>query len=260
MHTLLSSKIAFITSILVMFSTIIGSSFIYFFKNNSNLKYHNIFLGFTAGVMISSSIWSLLIPATQFSNNKIQNLLNITLGFLLGALFTKLLDKFISFILIKKNISIYQKNKILIILSSTVRNTIEGISIGIAFSLSGISNFSINLAGAIALSISMALQNFPEGFSISMYLKNEKNSNLKSFFLASIPGCFEPIGCLFGVFLSTKILNTLPLMLSFAAGSIILTVMEEVIPNYTSSKSKTNGTFGFIFGFILLLMLDIILK
>lgn len=260
MNTILSSKIALITSIFVMFSTIIGASCVFFIKDRLNIKYYNVFLGFTAGVMISSSIWSLLIPATEFSDNKINNLLKITLGFLMGALFSKLIDKFISYIMVKNNLPICKKNKLLIVSSSALRNTIEGISIGIAFSLSGLSNYSGNLAGAIALSISMALQNFPEGFSISMYLRNEKTKNSKSFLLASIPGLFEPLGCLIGILLSTKIINLLPIMLSFAAGSIILVVMEEVIPNYTSSKSKTNGTIGFILGFILLLMLDIILK
>lgn len=248
-------ELALITSILVMNSTIIGSSCIFFIKNKLTMKYYNIFLGFTAGVMIASAIWSLLIPATEFSNNKIDSLIKITIGFLIGALFSKLIDKIISNLVIKNNLPIHIKNKILIVLSSALRNTIEGISIGIAFS----SN-STNLAGAIALAISMALQNFPEGFSISMYFKNEKTSNVKSFFLASIPGFFEPIGCLIGIFLSTKIVNFLPLILSFAAGSIILVVLEEIIPNYTSTKSKTKGSIGFMLGFLLLLMLDIVLK
>lgn len=257
-----SLKSTLISTSIAMISTILGSSCIFFVRKNLNIKHYKIFLGFMSGMMISSAIWSLLIPATELYNNKVSNLFLITIGFLLGTLSFKLIDKLISSIMIKNNspISSSMKKKTLIILSSALRNTIEGISIGIAFSLSSIQGSLGSLAGAITLSLSMALQNFPEGLSLSIPLKNERISTIKSFLLASIPGLLEPIGGIIGVVLSNKIQPLLPLILSFAAGAIIIVVINELIPEFNSENSNKHGTIGFILGFILLLMLDIILK
>jgi Predicted divalent heavy-metal cations transporter len=248
-------------TIFAMFSTILGSSCIFFVKNSLNIKCYKIFLGFTAGIMISSSIWSLIIPATELSENKLNNLLGISLGFILGAILLKLLDKLISNIILRINlpVTLSARKKFLLILSSALRNLIEGISIGIAFSLTKSENLG-SFAGAIALSLSMVLQNFPEGFALSIPFKNEKYSNLKSFFIGSIPGLLEPIGGIIGVLLSTILVSYMPIILAFAAGTIIITVVDEIIPEYNSSSYKNFGTIGFVFGFLLLLMLDIILK
>ncbi|HJC99665.1 MAG TPA: ZIP family metal transporter [Candidatus Dwaynia gallinarum] len=262
MYTFSSLKLTLISTTIAMISTILGASCVLFIKNNLSIKYYKIFLGFTAGMMISSSIWSLLIPATELSDNKLTNLFSITLGFILGALSFKLTDKFISSIILKNNlpISMSLKKKSLIILSSALRNMIEGISIGIAFSLSSSQNLTGSLAGAITLSIAMVLQNFPEGFSLSIPLKNERISTLKSFVIGSIPGLLEPLGGILGIILANKIVSLLPFILSFAAGTIIIVVIDELIPECNSNKSKNHGTIGFILGFILLLMLEIILN
>src|SRR5699024_9470930 len=126
-------------------------------------------------------------------------------------------------------ISMSLKKKSLIILSSALRNMIEGISIGIAFSLSSSQNLTGSLAGAITLSIAMVLQNFPEGFSLSIPLKNERISTLKSFVIGSIPGLLEPLGGILGIILANKIVSLLPFILSFAAGTIIIVVIDELI-------------------------------
>ena len=236
-----------------MISTILGALCIFFVKNNLNKKYYKMFLGFISGMMISSSIWSLLIPATKILENKFNNLVYISAGFLIGALSFKFIDKFILSIVMKNNFNVSSSliRKSLIILSSSLRNLIEGISIGIAFSLSNGS-----LAGALTLSSAMVLQNFPEGFSLSIPLKNAGLSKFKSFAIASIPGIVEPIG---GV-LSNKIALLMPIILSFTAGSIITVVVDEIIPDYNNKRNSTHGTLGFTFGFILLLMLDILIK
>lgn len=262
MSNFLSLNLTIISTTIAMLSTILGSSCVLFSKNNLNINYYKIFLGFTSGMMISSSIWSLLIPATELLNNNSINIFSITFGFISGTLSLKSIDKFISSIISKNKltISLSLKKKYLIILSSALRNLIEGISIGIAFSLINFQNLNGSLGGAITLSISMALQNFPEGFSLSMPLKNENISHLKSFFIGSIPGFLEPIGGFLGILLSNKIINFLPFILSFAAGAIIIVVVDELIPEYSTGKYKNHGTLGFILGFILLLILEILLK
>lgn len=250
-----------ISTFIAMISTILGSSCILCIKDNLNLKYYKLFLGFTSGIMISSSIWSLLIPATELSTTKLNSLMGISLGFILGTVCFKLIDKLISSLIMKGNlpIPIESKKNWLIVLSATLRNLIEGISIGIAFSLSNNVNLG-SLSGAIALSCSMALQNFPEGFALAIPFKNYGIPKYKSIMFGSIPGFLEPIGGIIGVFLANKLIFALPVILSFAAGSIITTVIDEIIPRYTSSSDKNYGTIGFTLGFLLLLMLDIFLK
>lgn len=256
-----SLNLTIISTIIAMLSTILGSSCVLFSKNNLNINYHKIFLGFTSGMMISSSIWSLLLPATELLNNTV-NIFSIIFGFILGTLSLKLIDKFMSSIISKNKLPISSslKKKYLIILSSALRNLIEGISIGIAFSLISLQNLNGSLGGAVTLSISMILQNFPEGFSLSLPLKNENISSVKSFFIGSIPGILEPIGGILGIILSNKIMNFLPFILSFAAGAIIIVVVDELIPEYSSGKCKNYGSLGFVLGFILLLILETLLK
>mgnify|MGYP003369095411 CR=1 FL=1 len=252
-----SFNLTIISTIIAMISTILGALCIFFVKNNLNKKYYKMFLGFISGMMISSSIWSLLIPATKILENKFNNLVYISAGFLIGALSFKFIDKFILSIVMKNNFNVSSSliRKSLIILSSSLRNLIEGISIGIAFSLSNGS-----LAGALTLSSAMVLQNFPEGFSLSIPLKNAGLSKFKSFAIASIPGIVEPIGGVLGIILSNKIALLMPIILSFTAGSIITVVVDEIIPDYNNKRNSTHGTLGFTFGFILLLMLDILIK
>ncbi len=254
-------KLTLISTLIAMLSTMLGSICILFVKDNLNIKHYKLFLGFTSGIMISSSIWSLLIPATEISTSKLNSLLGISLGFIFGAICFKLLDRLISSIIMKGNlpISLPIKKNGLIVISAALRNLIEGISIGIAFSLS--SDVSLgNLAGAIALSASMALQNFPEGFALAIPFKNQGVSKYKSILCGSIPGILEPIGGIIGVLLASKLVFALPTILSFAAGAIITTVVDEIIPEYNMHSNKNYGTIGFTAGFLLLLLLDIILK
>lgn len=261
MTTISFFKLTIISTLIAMTSTILGASCILCIKDDLNLKYYKLFLGFTSGIMISSSIWSLLIPATELSSTKLNSLIGISIGFILGTVCFKLIDKFISSLIMKGNLPIPLKSKknSLIVLSAALRNLIEGISIGIAFSLSNDGNLG-SLAGAIALSGSMALQNFPEGFAIAIPFKNQETSKYKAVMFGSIPGFLEPIGGIIGVFLASKLIFALPTILAFAAGSVITTVVDEIIPEYNLNSDKNYGTIGFALGFLLLLMLDIILK
>lgn len=261
MYNFYSINLTLISTTLAMLSAIFGSSLVLFSKNKLNKKYYKIFLGFTSGMMISSSILSLLIPSFNLLNNH-NDIYYIIIGLIIGSFSLKSIDQLISLIIYKNNLNIKLslKRKYLIIFSSSFRNLIEGISIGIAFSLITLQSLDNTLSSAIILSASMILQNIPEGFSLSMPLKNENISSYKSFFLGSIPGFFEPIGGIIGIILSNKIIKILPFILSIAAGSIITVVYSELIPEYSKGKFKKYGTIGFILGFVLLLILEIIFK
>ncbi len=257
-----SFNLTIISTTIIMFSTIFGALCVFFVKRNINTKYYKLFLGFMSGMMISSSIWSLLIPATGLSHNKFNNIVYITIGFLTGTLSFKFIDKIILLIVSKNNLNLSSslRKTSLIILSSSLRNLIEGVSIGIAFSLINNNNLTGSLAGALTLSIAMILQNFPEGFSFSIVLKNEGMSKFKSFIIGALPGIVEPIGGILGIMLSNKIIFILPIILSFTAGSIITVVVDEIIPEYNNKGNSLHGTLGFTFGFIILLILDIVTK
>ena len=240
--------------------TLLGALMVCFFKE-VNKKALNTILGFSAGVMIAASFWSLLLPSIDLS----QELGYISwvlpaLGFIFGGLFVLLSDKFLDKTLSNKSDvnKASLKRSILLVSAITLHNIPEGMSIGVAFGgiSSGVSGMT--LIGAIMLAIGIGIQNFPEGAAVSLPLRKEGFSRRKSFFIGQASALVEPISAVIGVVLVLAIRSILPILLSFAAGAMITVASRELLPE-SISENKNLSTLGLISGFVLMMVLDVAL-
>lgn len=241
--------------------TALGALVVCFFKN-INKKVLNTILGFSAGVMIAASFWSLLAPSIDlsFELGYIAWILP-AFGFIVGGLFVLLSDKFLDRVLKgKKNLrsAISLKRSILLISAITIHNIPEGMAVGVAFGgiASGVPGMT--LIGAIMLAIGIGIQNFPEGAAVSLPLRNEGFSRFKSFMLGQASALVEPISAVIGVVLVLTIRSILPFLLAFAAGAMIAVAARELLPE-SVKENKNLATLGLIFGFTLMMILDVAL-
>ena len=244
--------------------TTLGSAMVFLMKNKINNKIEKILLGFASGVMVAASVWSLLIPSIDMA--KSQNIIEwlpATLGFIFGIIFLLLLDNIIPHLHIKSKEVEGPKSKLekttMMILAVTLHNIPEGMAVGVTIAGAINGDGIITMAGAIALSIGIAIQNFPEGAIISMPLKEEGNSKTKSFIYGTLSGIVEPIGGIITILLTSIVVPLLPYLLSFAAGAMIYVVVEELIPESQVGKHSNLGTIGFSLGFIIMMILDVAL-
>lgn len=244
--------------------TTLGSAMVFFMKNKMNEKIEKILLGFASGVMVAASVWSLLIPSIDMAEEqKIISWLPATVGFILGIIFLLVLDNIIPHLHLKSNEPEGLKSKLkkttMMVLAVTLHNIPEGMAVGVALAGAISGNSTISMASAIALSIGIAIQNFPEGAIISMPLKEEGNSKTKSFLYGTITGVVEPIGGIITILLTSLVVPILPYLLSFAAGAMIYVVVEELIPSSQVGKHSNLGTIGFSVGFMIMMILDVAL-
>lgn len=195
--------------------TTLGSAMVFFMKNKMNNKVEKLLLGFASGVMIAASIWSLIIPSIDMA--KEQNVISwipATIGFLLGILFLLVLDSIIPHLHLNSNKPEGLKAKLqkttMMVLAVTLHNIPEGMAIGVVFAGAISGNSGITMAGAIALAIGIAIQNFPEGAIISMPLKSEGTSKLKAFLYGTLSGIVEPIGAIITIALTSLVVPILP--------------------------------------------------
>lgn len=240
--------------------TLLGALMVCFFKE-VNKKALNTILGFSAGVMIAASFWSLLLPSIELSEELGYIAWGLpALGFILGGLFVLLSDKFLDKTLSDKN-SIKKdslKRSILLVSAITLHNIPEGMSIGVAFGgiSSGVSGMT--LIGAIMLAVGIGIQNFPEGAAVSLPLRKEGFSRKKSFFIGQASALVEPISAVIGVILVLAVRSILPILLSFASGAMITVASRELLPE-SISENKNLSTLGLISGFVLMMVLDVAL-
>lgn len=242
--------------------TALGALMVCFFKN-INKKVLNTILGFSAGVMLAASFWSLLSPAIELSNELgyIAWLLP-TIGFAVGGLFVLFSDRFLDKVL-KNNRSLKSadslKRSILLVSAITVHNIPEGMAVGVAFGgiASGVPG--VTLIGAVMLALGIGIQNFPEGTAISIPLRREGMSRKKAFFYGQLSGIVEPISGVIGALIVLKIRFLLPFLLAFAAGAMIYVVVEELIPESQTNKKKELMALFTLIGFIVMMILDVAL-
>lgn len=244
--------------------TILGSAMVFIMKDVINEKIEKLLLGFASGVMIAASIWSLLIPSINMSEQQfIASWIPASIGFMFGILFLLALDSFIPHLHLKSNkpegIETKFRKTTMMLLAVTLHNIPEGMAVGITFVGALVGNIGISLAGAFSLAIGMAIQNFPEGAIVSMPLRNQGVTKLKAFFYGSLTGIVEPIGAIITILLTDVIVPILPYILSFAAGAMIYVVVEELIPESQNGKHSNIGTIGLAIGFVLMMILDIAL-
>ena len=254
----------FIGLLIPFLGTTLGAAMVFLMRNKLNEKVEKVLLGFASGVMVAASIWSLLIPSIYMA--KEQNIiawLPATVGFVLGIVFLLILDNIIPHLHIKSKEPEGLKSKLgksaMMVLAVTLHNIPEGMAVGVALAGAISGNSSITMMGAIALSIGIAIQNFPEGAIISMPLKEEGNTKSKSFIYGALSGIVEPIFGGLTILLTSLVVPILPYLLSFAAGTMIYVVVEELIPESQVGKHSNLGTIGFACGFILMMILDVAL-
>ncbi|NVK05896.1 MAG: ZIP family metal transporter [Flavobacteriia bacterium] len=247
------------------FLTALGASTVFFFKTASR-KWLDGMLGFTGGVMIAASYWSLLAPAIEMSEKQGDiPWLAPAIGFGSGALFLFLLDKFVPHLHInfkKEESEGVQTNwhkTTLLVLAITLHNIPEGLAVGVAFGAVAAGIDGAEIGAAVALAIGIGLQNFPEGIAVSMPLKRQGVSSRKSFWYGQLSAIVEPVAGVVGALAVLYATPILPYALAFAAGAMIYVVIEEVVPESQRDKYTDISTLGFIGGFLVMMILDVAL-
>lgn len=248
--------------------TALGASLVFFFRG-INRNMYVLMLGFAAGVMIAASVWSLLIPALNMA--EAQDMipwLVVSIGFLIGTLFLYISDKVIPHIHfgdkhLREGIRVPLPRSVLLVFSITLHNIPEGLAVGVAFGAVNLVGDSTQaLMAAIAVAIGIGIQNFPEGAAVSIPLRQEGISRRKSFFYGQASALVEPVAAVLGALLVTSMTVFLPYALAFAAGAMIYVVVEELIPEAQDKNMENQehvATFGFIIGFMIMMILDVAL-
>jgi len=244
--------------------TSLGSACVFFMRREMNQKVQRALTGFAGGVMVAASIWSLLIPAMEQSQSKGRfAFLPAAIGFWLGILFLLLLDSVTPHLhqLASKpeGPRTRMSRTTMMLLAVTIHNIPEGMAVGVVYAGMLAHSADITIGGALALSIGIAIQNFPEGAIISMPLHAEGQSRPKAFWLGVLSGAVEPVAGLITVLLSGLLVPAMPYLLSFAAGAMIYVVVEELIPEMSSGEHSNIGVVMFALGFTLMMALDVAL-
>ncbi len=244
--------------------TTLGASMVFFMRKEMNVRVQKALLGFASGVMIAASIWSLLIPAIEMSEEQSKVAwFPAAVGFLLGIGFLLLLDTLTPHMHLTEEEPEGMKSNLkkttMLVLAVTLHNIPEGMAVGVTFAGVITGNTSITLAAAFVLSIGIAIQNFPEGAIISMPLRGEGISRSKAFLYGTASGIVEPIAAILTILLTGLVVPILPYLLAFAAGAMIYVVVEELIPESQAGKHTNIGTIGVAIGFVMMMVLDVAL-
>ena len=244
--------------------TALGAGCVLFMRKGLNETVQRALTGFAAGVMVAASIWSLLIPAMdQASSMEKWAFVPAVAGFWIGILFLLLLDKLIPHLHMNSEEAEGPKSglskSIMLVLAVVLHNIPEGMAVGVVFAGWQTGNEGLTLSGAIALSIGIAIQNFPEGAIISMPLRSEGMSKKKSFLYGMLSGAVEPVGAALTILAASFVVPVLPYLLSFAAGAMMYVVVEELIPEMSEGNHSNIGTILFAVGFTLMMTLDVAL-
>lgn len=245
--------------------TALGASFVFLFKTVNRAVFDGM-LGFTGGVMVAASYWSLLAPSIELAENSgVVPWIPAAVGFAGGALFLFALDKVLPHLHInfqhneKEGIKTEWHRSTLLVLAITLHNIPEGLAVGVLFGGVAAGFDGATLGGAIALAIGIGIQNFPEGIAVSMPLRRQGLSRWKSFNYGQLSAIVEPFAAALGAWAVMTFQPILPYALAFAAGAMIYVVVEEVIPETQRDKYTDVATLGFIGGFIVMMVLDVAL-
>lgn len=256
-------KAALFATLFTWFLTAAGASLVFFFKN-MHRKWFDGMLGFTGGVMVAASFWSLLAPAIEMTAGEgFAKVVPAAIGFGVGALFLHLLDKLTPHLHInfKKENAEGPKTdwhrSTLLVLAITLHNIPEGLAVGVLFGAAALGMDGATVGGAVALAIGIGIQNFPEGLAVSMPLRRQGVSRGRSFWFGQLSAVVEPIAGVIGALAVMQMQPILPYALAFAAGAMIYVVVEEVIPETQLDKYTDFATLGFIGGFLVMMSLDV---
>lgn len=244
--------------------TALGAACVFFMRNELRPAVQKIFLGFASGVMVAASVWSLLIPAMDMSEGMGKlAFFPAAAGFLLGIGFLLFMDHAVPHLHMGSEHSegpeVPLKKTTMLVLAVTLHNIPEGLSAGAVFAGVLAGNSTVTMAGAFALSVGIALQNFPEGAIISLPLRGEGESRGKAFFYGALSGAVEPAAAALTLLFSAWVSPVLPYLLAFAAGAMLYVVVEELIPEASEGEHSNVGTIAFAVGFVLMMILDVAL-
>ena len=247
-----------------LLGTMIGAAFVFLMKDEMSPRVQKSLLGFASGVMVAASVWSLLIPAMEMEADEGKwAVLPAAGGFLLGIGFLLLLDELTPHLHIgtekPEGLRSRLSRTAMLALAVTIHNLPEGMAVGVVFAGAEGGIGGLSLASALAVSIGIAIQNIPEGAIISMPMRAEGNSRWRFFIIGSLSGAVEPVGALAVVLLASLITPALPYFLAFAAGAMFYVVVEELIPEASEGEHSNLSTIGFAFGFVLMMVLDVVM-
>lgn len=244
--------------------TTLGAAGVFFMKKKMNLNVQKALTGFAAGVMVAASIWSLLVPAMNQAEEMGRfAFIPAVAGFWIGIFFLLLLDHVIPHLHINSEKAegprSQWKKTTMLVLTVALHNIPEGMAVGVVYAglLSG--NTQITIMGALALSIGIAIQNFPEGAIISMPLRATGMKKERAFIYGVLSGVVEPMSALLTILAASFIEPALPYLLSFAAGAMIYVVVEELVPEMAEGEHSNIGTIFFAVGFTVMMSLDVAL-
>lgn len=256
---------AFYASLFTWILTAAGASLVFFFKGMNRALLDGM-LGFTGGVMVAASFWSLLSPAIEMSGGEgFAKVMPAAIGFALGAVFIYGLDKVLPHLHInfkeseKEGLKSPWHRTTLLVLAITLHNIPEGLAVGVLFGGVAAGLPEASISGAVILALGIGIQNFPEGLAVSMPLRRQGTSKFKSFWYGQLSAIVEPMAAVLGAVAVSFFTPFLPYALAFAAGAMIFVVVEEVIPETQRDKYTDIATLGFIGGFIVMMSLDVAL-
>lgn len=254
---------AFLATLFTWGLTALGASLVFFFKGINRALFDGM-LGFTGGVMVAASFWSLLAPGIEMSPGEgFVKVIPAVVGFSMGALFLFGLDKVLPHLHVnfkmqdKEGIKTPWHKATLLTLAIALHNIPEGLAVGVLFGGVAAGFEGATIGGAVALAIGIGLQNFPEGFAVAMPLRRQGLSRWKSFNYGQLSAIVEPVAAVLGAWAVMTFEPILPYALSFAAGAMIFVVVEEVIPESQQERFTDISTMGFIGGFIIMMTLDV---
>ena len=254
----------FLGILIPFLGTVLGSACVFFMKKSLGDLVRRSLAGFAAGVMVAASIWSLLLPAIEQSADRGRwSFLPAFVGFWFGMLFLLAFDHLIPHLHVGCDQAEGPKSKLgrttMMVLAVTLHNIPEGMAVGVMYAGFLSDNAQITAASALALSLGIAIQNFPEGAIISMPLRAEGERKGRAFLGGALSGLVEPIGALLTLLAAQHILPALPYLLSFAAGAMLYVVVEELIPEMSQGQHSNLATLFFAVGFSLMMVLDVAL-
>ncbi len=260
-----SMNIGLAVGLLIPFAgTTLGSAMVFFMKGELNRQLEKLLLGFAAGVMIAASVWSLLMPSIEMSEEQGKIAwMPAAVGFLLGMAFLLLLDSIIPHLHMDSSkpegIKAKMKNTTMLVFAVPLHTIPEGMAVGVTFAGAMIGDSQITMAGAMTLALGIAIQNFPEGAIISMPLRGAGATKPRSFIYGMLSGLVEPVGAVLTILLAQLIVPMLPYLLAFAAGAMIYVVVEELIPESQTGEHSNISTIGVALGFVVMMVLDVAL-
>lgn len=241
--------------------TVLGACNVFFVRREVSREIQCIFLGFAAGVMIAASVWSLLIPGIERAKELGQNsCLAAVFGFLSGVVVLLAADIWLKSRYERSGCFTVRRSAAMLVFAITVHNIPEGMAVGLGFALAAQHpEQPAMLSGAAALAVGIGIQNYPEGTAVALPLINEGMNRKKAFLFGSMSAIVEPLFGVLAAAVSGLVLGMMPFLLSFAAGTMVYVVVQELLPEAYTDEHDKSGTLGFIMGFVVMMILDVTL-